>query len=144
MPFSVIFHDQRNLLESSVRGVLSAPDVAEWEAALVRATAELAPTAEFRVLDDWVDYEVADQDLRVHKLMREVTPRFLASHGFAVGFWRLYDATPPAPSRVGRCTHVAHVHHDADKMSRYNELLASPHERFFTDREAARRWLGAT
>lgn len=141
MPFFVRFDPVTTTLLSSVQGVLSATEVEEWGDALDRSVTGLPTAAEFRFLSDLHGYEVADQALAVHKRMREIGPRFLAAHGFAVGFWRLYEETPPEPSRSGICTRVAHVHHDCDKMERYNELLASATERFFCDQDAARTWL---
>jgi hypothetical protein len=109
---------------------------------LHKSTLELLPNAEFHFLSDLYGYDVAEQDVAVHKLMREVGPRFLAAHGFAVGFWQLYGAAPPAASRTGTCTRVAHVHRDCTKIARFNELLASPVERYFCDPGAAQAWLG--
>jgi hypothetical protein len=37
---------------------------------------------------------------------------------------------------------VAHLHHDCDKMDRYNELLATEAERFFCATDQALAWLG--
>jgi len=144
MPFAVRFDPSTRVLHSSVEGVLSAREVEDWSRALHDSTAALPASAEFLFLSDLQGYEVADQDLAVHKRMREVHPLFLAAHGFALGFWRLYGQTPPAPSRSGACVRVAHLHHDLHKMERYEELLASPVERFFRDRKAALEWLAAS
>jgi hypothetical protein len=143
MPFSVTFDPSVSTLTCALKGVLSEAEVDACSAALHAGTAELSPETEFRFFSDLYEYEVAEQDLAVHKRMREVVPVFLAEHGFALGFWRLYEATPPLPSRMGRCTRVAHAHRDAHKMDRYNELLASPMERFFSDPVEAHAWLTA-
>ena len=130
-------------LVTSVSGVLTLAEVAEWRDDLARTAGALPPGDEFRALIDIRGYEVADQDRAVHQVMREVVPTFLARHGFAVGFWRLYDATPPEPTGAARCRAVAHVHHDGDKMDRYDELLGTVTERFFRDRDAAEAWLAS-
>jgi hypothetical protein len=130
-------------LVTAVSGVVTLRDVAAWEDDLRRAADEVPEGAEFRALIDIRGYEVADQDRAVHQAMRQVMPTFLARHGFAVGFWGLYGVAPPEPSRPARCRAVAHVHHDGDKMDRYNELLATATERFFVDRDAASAWLAA-
>ncbi len=124
--------------------MLSAAEVAAWRDALYGAAAAVPPGVTFRTLADIRGYEVAEQERAVHAAMREVLPAFLAAHGFAVGFWGLYGATPPPAGPGARCRAVAHVHHDRDKMDRYNELLATDVERFFDDRAAAAAWLAAS
>jgi len=139
---SVRWHPEARLLKTRVSGVLSADDVQAWKARLDEAGARIPPAQPFRMLIDIRGYQVADQARDVHQVMREVTPLFLAAHGFTVGFFSLYDEAPPlARNDVARCGAVAHVHHDVAKMDRYNELLATPHERFFTDAEEAEAWL---
>ena len=141
MPFRVEYDAAQGTLRTHVWGILTAEDAVAWEGALEATTDGFAPGARFQVLEDLTDYEVADQPFAVHQRLREVSPRFLARHGFAVGFWRLYEATPPAQDRPGTIWRVAHVHHDRDKMERYTELLASATERFFHRREDAEAWL---
>ena len=102
MPFSVRFENDTATLFSAVTGVLRADDVAAWEATLFAATQNLAPLTRFQVIDDLQGYEVADQNPAVHQLMRVVGPKFLAAHGFAVGFWRLYrDVSWDVPGSLG-------------------------------------------
>lgn len=143
MPWNVEYDPTSETLSSRVTGILSMTDVTEWRDALYRGVARRPAGTVFRALTDIRGYEVADQDRSVHAEMRQVIPVFLAEHGFAVGFWRLYEADPPAPASSIRCRAVAHVHHDQEKADRYNELLATATERFFTDRAAAQEWLTA-
>ncbi len=143
MPWLVQYDPATATLHSRVSGVLPSADVTAWRDALYRTAAAIPRRAAFRVLADIRGYEVAEQERAVHAVMREVLPVFLAEHGFVVGFWRLYEAVPPAAIPGARCRAVAHVHHDRDKMDRYNELLGSDAERFFDDGTAAREWLDA-
>ena len=144
MAHSVRFDHATNTLYSTVSGVLAAREVQMWDERLYTVSADLAPDGRFQFVDDLRGYEVADQDGAVHQLMRSVTPRFLAAHGFAVGFWRLYEQAPPPPTRQPRCWRVAHIHHDCAKMERYTELLATDTEAFFCDGAQAESWVGAT
>lgn len=130
-------------LMTQVSGVMTLPEVTAWRESLYQLARDLPPSAEFRTLIDLFGYDVAEQDREAHTALRETTPIFLAVHGFAVGFWRLYELDAPVAEASARCRAVAHVHHECDKMDRYNELLATPVERFFCDREAATVWLSA-
>lgn len=144
MPHSVTLDEASLTLYSRLSGVLDAAQVREWEAALYTTSRQLPVGSRFQFVDDLRGYEVADQDPAVHQVMRSVTPTFLAAHGFVVGFWRLYDQRPPAPTEKVACWRVAHLHHDCAKMERYTELLASETERFFCDDTPAVAWVGGT
>jgi hypothetical protein len=58
----------------------------------------------------------------------------------------MVSSTRPAHEQDGSdlVRAVAHVHHDRDKMDRYNELLRTSTEQFFCDRSAAATWLAST
>jgi len=67
----------------------------------------------------------------------------LAKHSFTVGYFKMFDVEntiPPDPS-LATCIAVAHVHHDGNKMDRYNETLGRDVEQFFTDASDAHQWL---
>ena len=140
---SVNWHPEKSLLSTRVAGVLTAEEVQAWKDQLEQTSRRIPKEQPFKMLIDIRNYEVADQDREVHQVMREVTPLFLAAHGFVVGFFKLYDVVPP----IGRgkenalCIAVAVVHHDAAKMDRYNEILSTPSERFFHAVEEAEEWL---
>lgn len=141
MPYAVHFDPSCQTLYSAVHGAMSFADVAAWEAELYGAARSLPEGARFQAIDDLRGYEVGEQALALHKELRTVMPRFLAAHGFVVGFFRLYDEPAPAPSEPRTAWRVVHLHHDAQKMSRYRELLGTETENFFTCPEQAREWL---
>jgi hypothetical protein len=141
MAYSVRFEPASSTLFSNLSGILSGQEVEAWEAALYEHATRLGPGTRFQFVDDLHGYEVADQDPKVHQKMRVVTPRFLADHAFAVGFWRLYEQVPPPATRPSICRRVAHVHHDCAKMERYTELLGSGIEAFFCDAGEAHAWV---
>lgn len=141
MPYTVHYDPTCGTIYTALNGVVDHGDIAAWEAELYGAARSLPEGARFQVIEDLRGYEVADQSLAVHKVMREVSPRFLAAHGFVVGFFQLYDETPPAAVEPRTCTRVVHLHHDEHKMARYRELLGSAREGFFADVDAARDWL---
>ena len=141
MPYTVHYDPSCGTLYTALNGVVSFGDVAAWEAELYGAARSLPAGTRFQVIEDLRGYEVADQDLAVHKEMRTVTPRFLAAHGFVVGFFRLYDEPAPDATEPRQAWRVVHLHHDEHKMARYRELLGSETESFFSDTDAARDWL---
>lgn len=140
---SVAWDNDRRILSTRLAGVLSPEDVQSWKDSLQRASRQIPKDSVFKMLIDIRGYEVADQDRQVHQVMREVTPLFLASHGFRVGFFDLYQVEPPVSRGDANalCIAVAHVHHDCSKMERYNELLGTSKERFFCDVDDAEAWL---
>lgn len=141
MPYTVHYDASCGTLYTAINGVMDFATVAAWEAELYGAIRALPAGSDFQVIEDLRGYEVGDQAMAVHKELREVTPRFYAAHGFVVGFFKLYDETPPEPSEPRKCRRVVHLHHDAFKMERYRELLGTPDESFFSDVDAAREWL---
>ncbi len=144
MPYTVHYDPSCGTLYTALNGLVDHGEVAAWEAELYGAARSLPEGARFQVIEDLRGYEVAEQAVPVHKEMREVTPRFLAAHGFVVGFFRLYETEPPAPSEPRAVTRVVHLHHDTHKMDRYRELLGNDRENFFSDADAAREWLSET
>jgi hypothetical protein len=95
-----------------------------------------------RLLLDLTGYEPASLD--AHKAMRDVVPGVLVRHGLRPAFADLFPELPDPEVRVERGVVVeafANVHHDPEKMARYDELIASPTQRFFTDRAEAERWI---
>lgn len=141
MPYSVHYDADTSTLYTALNGRIGCDEVAAWEAELFGAARSLPEGTRFQMIEDLRGYEVAEQSVVVHKEARVVTPNFLAAHGFVVGFFRLYDETPPEPSEPRRCWRVVHLHHDEQKMARYREILGSRRESFFSDPDEAREWL---
>lgn len=141
MPYTVHFDASCSTLYSAVSGRLDCGDVAAWEAELYGAARSIPEGAQFQMIDDLRGYEVAEQSTAVHRELRDVSPRFLAAHGFVTGFFRLYEVEAPAKSEPRECIRVVHLHHDDQKMARYREVLGSDREGFFSDPDAARDWL---
>jgi hypothetical protein len=143
MPFTCQVDSADNLLVTEVNGALTMDEVRAWRRQLDLLTSRMDQASSFAALVDLSGYEAFDQERQVHQAMREVMPHYLARHGFVVGFWGLYAASPPFQEAGPACRAVAHVHHDRDKMDRYNELLRTSTEQFFRDRSAAATWLAS-
>lgn len=131
------------VLCTRVSGILQQEEVEAWERSLERTSSEIPQDLDFVMLVDIQGYEVSEQDKAIHQKQRVIIPTFLARHGFEVGFFRLFEiqnTITPDPNRA-RCTAVAYVHHDCDKMALYNQNLGRTVERFFCDRSEAEGWL---
>lgn len=99
----------------------------------------------FKLLLDLSGYEPASID--AHKAMRDVVPSLLIAHGLRPAFVDLFPEAPEPALRTERgvvCVAFANVHHDETKMERYEELIATANQRFFTSRPAAEEWLGVS
>lgn len=129
------------VLISRLSGAFSAADVERWKAELGAALAAISDGRSFRLLSDLSGYEPAD--LEAHKAMRTVVPLLLAEHGFRTGLVDMVEAEEPTvtTTRGVTCVAVAHVHHDAGKMTLYQERIGSAKEGFFTDPAVALAWV---
>lgn len=137
-----VWDSKRHVLNSALKGVVSVDDVDHWKASLRAALSEIPHGATFKLMFDLHGYEPATID--AHKAMRAVIPLLLAETGMRPAVIDLFDDEPhvdvaTAPSV--RCVAFANLHHDPDKMSRYEEKIAKPDQRFFSDPDAASTWL---
>ena len=132
------------ILTTHLTGPVGVADVLRWVADLHAALALVPDGGSFRLLLNLHGFDTAN--LLAHKAMRHVVPMILAHHGMRPAFVDLFDPQREVPitmERDVRCTAVANVHHDAAKMNRYEQTIAKPDQRFFTDLAEARRWLQA-
>jgi hypothetical protein len=116
--------------------------VRAWKEGLEAAVALIPDGTPFRLLLDLTGYEPAALD--AHREMRTVVPELLVAHGLRPAFADLYPEAPEPQLRTERdvvCVAFANVHHDDEKMSRYEERIATTNQRFFTSRAAAEDWL---
>lgn len=130
------------VLRTHLTGTVDVADVAEWVAGLRLAVASVPDGGTFRLLVDLHGYEPASLD--AHRDMRLVVPELLARHGMAPAVAGLFDDAEPVPVTVERgvrCTAMANVHHDPEKMARYADTVGGAHQQFFHDPTAAEAWL---
>ena len=137
----------RSIWMPEVRAVLTQlggragiAEVERWIAGLDAELAKIPTGTEIVLLSDLHGYEPADLD--AHQRMRDVIPTRLATMGFRTALADAVGATieVSASPRVV-CSKVAHVHHDATKMTAYETVHATPRERFFTSAAFANEWL---
>lgn len=136
-----LWNAETNLLITRLHGIVMLHNVQSWIASLDEARALIPPDTRFRVIQDFYGYEPAN--LQAHKLMRPVMPLMLAQYGFRTALFDLFDSVdvPFSIDAGRRCVAVAHVHHDAGKMTEYEARLGRETERFFTDPAAAHEWI---
>lgn len=143
--FHTEWQESDRVLLVRLAGRLTLEQVHEWESGLLQMSRHIPVSQPIKVLIDLRGYEVSEQAIEVHKVQRLIMPALLAKHAFTVGYFKMFDAenTIPADPALARCIAVAHVHHDENKMARYNENIGSVMEKFFTDTNAAHQWLCA-
>jgi len=139
--FEVAWDAEASLLTTRVRRGLSVDDVAEYGSALSSAIAAIPDGTRFTWLSDATGYE-AFANRVAHEAYRVILPRTLAEHGFRTSLLDLYDAELPVTCDRGvACAAIAHVHHDVEKMLIFDQRFGRDDERYFSDANAARRWL---
>lgn len=136
---------EARLLTTRISGPVSLADVEAWIEGLRAAEDCIPPGEPFRMLIDLRGYEVADVDPEVHKVQREIIPRFLARHGFRAAYLSLFEESEELAIETDGpiCAAAAHVHHDCNKMTLYDGRLGRANERFFCDLSEAEEWLAA-
>ena len=130
------WNPEARAITSRLSGTVTAMGVAQWIAQLDAALAAVPPGTELVLLDDQVGYEPADGN--VYEMVNAVLPEALARHGFRsvlAGDLPLAEAPPSTFSKV------AHVHHDAARMTAFEARLGTVRERFFSDAAPACAWL---
>ena len=132
----------RDVLVTELRGPVDVAEVEAWRAGLQVEVDRIPDGTCFRLLLDLTGFEPAGLD--AHKAMRTVVPCLLLAHGMRPAFLDLFPETAEPEVRTERgvvCVAFANVHHDPDKMARYEERIATGNQRFFTSRAAAEEWV---
>lgn len=130
------------ILRTELSGTVTTEDVAIWRDGLYRELTRIADNSQFRLLSSLHGYEPAN--LAAHKAMRTIVPEILATHGMRPAYLDLWEDQPEVEishERGIKCIAFANVHHDPEKMGRYEQLIAKPSQHFFTDPQAAYTWL---
>jgi hypothetical protein len=132
------------ILRTRLQGVVDADDVRTWAAGLRARLAAIPDGRPFKLMVDLIGYE--PRDIAAHKEMRLEVPYLLARHGLRSAYADLYPEEPEVEVSVERgvyCVACANVHHDPVKMGDYEARIATPKQRFFTDRGQAEIWLNS-
>jgi hypothetical protein len=139
--FDVTWDASLLLLTTRVDRSLSLEEVAEYKYGLAATIDTIASGTSFRWLSDARGYEpLANRE--AHAVYRSILPKTLAEHGFRTSLLDLYDGEVAVTCvRDVTCRALAHVHHAAEKMTIFNERFGRGNERYFSDENAARRWL---
>ena len=133
---------ERGWLVTELRDTVDVAAVETWRAGLMEAVAAIPDGTSFKMLLDLRGYEPVSLD--AHKAMRDVVPSLLVEHGLRPAFLDLFPEAEEPAIRAERdvvCVAFANVHHDPEKMARYEERIATADQRFFTSRSAAEEWL---
>jgi len=130
------------ILHTELSGNVTTDNVALWREGLYRELARIADDSQFRLLSSVYGYEPAD--IAAHKAMRTIVPEILATHGLRPAYLDLWEDQPEVEitrERGIECIAFANVHHDPAKINRFEEKIAKPNQRFFTDPDVAYEWI---
>ncbi len=134
----------RAVLVTELRGPVDVAEVAAWRDGLQMEVDRIPDGTRFRLLLDLTGFEPAGLD--AHKAMRTVVPCLLLAHGLRPAFLDLFPEMAEPEIRTERgvvCVAFPNVHHDPDKMGRYEERIATGNQRFFTSRAEGEEWLSS-
>jgi hypothetical protein len=139
--FDVTWDASLLLLITRVGRSISLEEVAAYKCNLTATIDTIASGLSFRWLSNARGYEpLANRE--AHAVYRSIVPKTLAEHGFRTSLLDLYDCEVAVTCvRDVTCRALAHVHHDAEKMMIFDERFGRDNERYFSDENAARRWL---
>ncbi len=140
--FDVAWDEAGAVLITRLRSPMAATDVTEYRVALDRALALIPSSSTFLWLSTALGYDALG-DRAAHQELRAILPLTLAAYGFRTSMLDLYEGAnvPITRTRDVACRAIAHVHHDAGKMSAFDEQLGRPNERYFADEGSALSWL---
>jgi hypothetical protein len=139
--FDVIWDASLLLLTTRIGRSLSLEEVAAYKYNLAAAIDAIASGTSFRWLSNARGYEpLANRE--AHAVYRSILSKTLAGHGFRTSLLDLHDGDVVVTCvRDVTCRALAHLHHDVEKMTIFNERFGRENERYFSDENAAYLWL---
>jgi hypothetical protein len=141
--YYTLWDPEKSILITRLRGLISVNDVRSWIQGFEQAAKLIPSNSGFKLLSDLHGFTA--ENVEAHKAMRTIIPLFLSQHGMKPGFARLFPEVPVTvvTLEAKRCVASAHVHHDVTKITKYHTELSTASEDFFTDSDAAEKWLNA-
>ena len=140
--YEVIWDEPGELLTTRTRSPIAVTEVAAFKSALVEALARVPAESTFLWLSSAVGYHPL-ADRASHQQLRSVVPLTLAAYGVRTSLLDIYEDGAITISRTRGivCRAIAHVHHDAKKMTTLDARLGRSNERYFADEQTAMAWL---
>lgn len=135
------WHAKEQLVITRLNGKITSADISRWQQSLDAVFSIIPEDTSFKILVDLYNFEAENTD--VHKEYRTTIPLLLAEYGYRIGYLEMFpEATVTLQNKRGiQCMAMANVHHNADKMLDYETRFSKPHEHYFTDPDAALKWI---
>lgn len=133
---------EKKLINTHLSGDVDLADIEQWEQSLHAALDKIPDNSIFKILINLYGFKAVD--FTVHKRYREIILLTLANYGWKVGYVDLFEEAANMQFNYLRgikCVGAAHVHQDASKIEKYESLFSRENERFFTDPQAAEKWI---
>jgi hypothetical protein len=134
---------EQRLIVTHISGEVNEAQIAEWEASLHRALAQIPDGGTFKIFVNLHGFKAVN--LPAHKRFRDIVPLTLAQYGWRVGYLDLFEEQTKDLAltyhRQIRCVGAVHCHQDAEKIERYQAHYSRSNEHFYTDPVVARQWI---
>lgn len=130
------------MIQTELIGEVDQEDVDDWKNSLAVAFRQVPDGSKFKMLINLSGFKAIN--LEVHKNYRDIIPVLLSGYGWKVGYVDLFEeakAMKFSNTRGIACFAAAHVHHDEEKINKYEARFSKETEHFFTDPRKAKEWL---
>lgn len=133
--------EESSILTTRLSGMVVEDDVKFWIDGFNEAYKKIPKNSSIKLYSNLYGFKA--ENIKAHKMMREIIPQFLADHGMYPGYAKLFPEIPVDVTIKDEivCVKCAHVHHDETKITRYQAELSKENENYFIEPTAALTWL---
>lgn len=135
------WHGQK-LIETKLIGEVDLDDINLWKHSLKEALNKITEGGSFKIMVNLYGFKAVN--IEAHKQYREIIPLLLAQYDWKVGYVDLFEESKAMKftrTRGIHCFAAVHVHHDKEKIGKYEENFGRVNEHFMTDPEKAMQWI---
>ncbi|MEQ8906543.1 hypothetical protein [Ekhidna sp.] len=139
---SSIWWESGRILLTRLSGEVTIRDIEHWERSLIEAYNQINDHEIFKIFINLFGFKAID--LEAHKRYRSTIPLVLSKYGWRVGYPDMFEEANNlklSTIRGIRCVGAAHIHQDASKIEKYQELYAHNREQYFTDPDKGYAWI---
>jgi hypothetical protein len=133
---------EQELIETKLIGEVDLDDINLWKHSLKEALNKIPGGGSFKIMVNLYGFKAVN--IEAHKQYREIIPLLLAQYDWKVGYVDLFQESKTMKfSRTSgiHCYAAVHVHHDKEKIGKYEENFGRENEHFMTDPEKAMQWI---
>ncbi|WP_370090406.1 hypothetical protein [Ekhidna sp.] len=139
---SSIWWEDGKMLLTKLSGDVGICEIQIWENCLKDALNQIADNSKFKMFVNLFGFKA--DSVEAHKYYRSIIPTTLSHYGWRIGYLDMFEEANDLEltnTRGISCVGAAHVHQDASKIDKYQELYATDREQYFTDPDQAYHWI---